>query len=128
MAKEEFKELKKSWRSISFYDRLSSLIYKTPATFGEYSQAYSDFVIKVVEEGECLGVDKYGYYLMFIFKGSRVDFSLGNFPFAYGNIRQEYGKFDYSSNPNWKAVLKLREKQLEYKEEYLSRWLQEREV
>ena len=100
MAKEEFKELKKSWRNISLYDKLCSVIFKTPATFGEYSQAYSELVIKVVEEGECLGIEQGGYYLMFLFKGKRVDLWISGYPYAYGTLKRDYGKFDNTTNPN----------------------------
>tara|TARA_Y100001956_G_C4044825_1_gene152271 strand:- start:61 stop:447 length:387 start_codon:yes stop_codon:yes gene_type:complete len=116
--KEERKELLKSWRSISWWDKLRACYQKTPATFGEYNQAYSDFVISLLSS-EDLVVEDVSKYRMDIKSGGRIySFWIGNYPYSYGDIKLPVFHKWFHSNLNWEAVLKVRELQLKQKDKF----------
>ena len=116
--KEERKQLLQDWRDISWRDRLRSCLQNTPANFGEYNQAYSDFIISLLSADDLavVGVDKYRMDVKS--NGSVYSFKIGNYPYSYGTINVHHTHKWFHSNLNWEAILKVRELQLKQKDKF----------
>lgn len=115
---EERSELLKGWRDISWWDRLRSCFQKTPATFGEYNQAYSDIVISILSAEDLKVVKVTKYDLVIESEGKRYELSITNYPYSYGQLRLHNTHKWFHSKLNWEAILMVRKLQLQHREEF----------
>ena len=123
---EERKKLVKEWRDISLWDRLRATIYKTPDTLGRYNQAYSDYVIKLLNDPSLKVVEVLKHRMVVTVEGRQHEFWISNYPYSYGKLERLGITHQWSySNLNWEAVLKVRELQLQHREEFFRKYDEE---
>jgi hypothetical protein len=121
--KEERKELLKEWRDISWWDKLRSKFQDTPATFGKYNQAYSNFILNIVTDPNLEVVEINKYRMVVILKGEEYSFWIANYPYSYGTLKGLHTNHKwFHSEVNWEAVLKVRELQMKYKKSFFAKY------
>lgn len=118
------KDLKRSLRDISLWDRFCSLIEKSPVTFGEsYNEIYDKSLSDFIDGGvEVVDIGRYEMTIKSKQTGKCITLWVSNYPYSYA-----YG---YSSScgrmfPSWKTILKVREIQLTHKEKVIAREINE---
>ena len=123
---EERKKLVKEWRNISLWDKFRAIFYKTPATFGGYNQAYSAYVIKLLNDPSLKVVEVLKHDMVVTVGDRQYEFWISNYPYSYGKLGRLGITHQWSySNLNWEAVLKVRELQLRHREEFFRKYDEE---
>ncbi|AUR91580.1 hypothetical protein NVP1161O_138 [Vibrio phage 1.161.O._10N.261.48.C5] len=123
---EERKKLLKEWRDISLWDKICSKIWNTPATSGNYSQAYSDCILDLLGDPSLKVVEVSKHRMVVTVEDRQYEFWTSNYPYFYGNLERLGVTHQWShSNLNWEAVLKMRELQLQHREEFFRKYDEE---
>ncbi len=117
---EEREKLVKKWRDISLWDRFRSCYQQTPATFGSYNKAYSDYILRLLDAEDFEVVEVGKYDLAFTVKERKHCFSISSYPHAYGNLKLPYTHKWFHSNVTWEVVLRVRDIQLKHREQFFA--------
>lgn len=118
------KDLKRSLRDISLWDRFCSLIEKSPATFSEsYNEVYDKSLSDFIDSGvDVVNISRYEMTLKSKQTGKYITLWVSNYPYSYA-----YG---YSAScgrmfPSWKTIFKVRGIQLMHKEKIIAQEIKE---
>lgn len=123
---EERKELLKEWRDISLWDKICSKIWSTPSTFGNYNQAYSDYILSLLDNPSLKVIEVSKHTMKISSRGKIYEIWISNYPYYYGKIEKlGLNHKWFHSNLNWEAILKVRKLQLQYREQFFREYDEE---
>lgn len=114
-----YKELEKSFRDISWWDRVCAYFCKDPSLLENACSVYDEWLNSKLDDMDINTLDVTEYSTAFLTKGGeKVKLWTANYPYSYGR----YDGFDDNKRgkyPYWTTILRLREIQLTKKQEVL---------